>query len=391
MNTKLLHPEVQQYIDEHLHTDLSKLIFKGSPFKEVSIQEIATQIAAKKKAKSKLPSWFATQDIYYPPKLNLEQTSSEITANYKAKLVSGKSLIDLTGGFGVDSWAFSKNTTQVTHCEINEGLSKIASHNFNQLACDNCNFVLGDGLEYLKNTTTTFDWIYIDPSRRVAHKGKVFLMADCLPNVPDHLDFLFTKAKNILIKSSPILDLTSSINELKFVKEIHIIAVENEVKELLFLLAKDHTGSIQIKTVNHSKEQLDLFEFSLDETADSQYALPKAYLYEPNAAILKSGGFHQISQQLKLEKLQQHSHLYTADQLIAFPGRTFVVEEVLPYDKKALKKAIPNSKANITTRNFPETVAQIRKKTKLKDGGDHYLFFTTNLNKQLQVIICKKL
>ncbi len=391
MNSKLLHPEVQQFIEEHLNTDLSKLIFKGSPFNEVSIQEIATQIAAKKKAKSKLPSWFSHQNIYYPPKLNLEQTSSEITANYKAQLVSGSSLIDLTGGFGVDSWAFSKKIPKLVHCEINEELSAIAKHNFNELGQANCSFLHGDGLRILKDSSSKFDWIYIDPSRRIEAKGKVFLMADCLPNVPEELDFLFGKADHILIKSSPILDLTSSIHELNFVKEIHIVAVDNEVKELLFVLQKDYEGTIHIKTINYAKEQIQVLDFPFNNNSSSEYSEPKTFLYEPNAAILKSGGFHEVSKQLNLYKLHAHSHLYTSDKLVDFPGRTFSIELVLPYDKKAIKKALGSDKANITIRNFPESVEQIRKKTKLKDGGEHYLFFTTNLNNQYIVLICKKL
>jgi len=391
LNTKLLQSEVQQFIQEHLHTDLSKLIFKGSPFSEVSIQEIATQIAAKKKAKSKLPSWFSHQNIYYPPKLNLEQTSSEITANYKAQLVSGSSLVDLTGGFGVDSWAFSKKIAKLVHCEINEELSAIAQHNFNELGQTNCSFFHGDGLRILKESSNKFDWIYIDPSRRIETKGKVFLMSDCLPNVPEELDFLLSKADHILIKSSPLLDLTSSIHELSFVKEIHIVAVENEVKELLFLVQKGFEGAIQIKTINYAKEQIQVLDFPYSSKSSSEYSAPKTFLYEPNAAILKSGGFHEVSKQFDLFKLHPNSHLYTSEKLIDFPGRTFSIEMVLPYDKKALKKALGTDKANITTRNFPESVEQIRKKNKLKDGGEHYLFFTTNLNNLYIVLICKKL
>ncbi|MDG2194031.1 MAG: class I SAM-dependent methyltransferase [Polaribacter sp.] len=387
MNLAILHKNIQEFISNNLKTDLTTLILKGSPFDTVSIQELATQIVSKKKSSKKLPTWFSTKNIYYPPTLNIEQSSSEITAEYKSSLISGTSLIDITGGFGIDAHAFSKQIQEVTHCEINSDLSSIVAHNYKQLGVKNICTVSGDGIAYLKSTAKNFGCIYIDPSRRNEAKGKVFLLKDCLPNVPENLDFLFSKSTSILIKNSPILDITSAINELIFVKEIHIIAVHNEVKELLFLLEKDHIKNIQIKTINVQKDTRQEFQFTINKEAVSTYSKPLSYLYEPNAAILKSGGFHQISQQLTVFKLHQHSHLYTSTKHIEFPGRVFKIKQVMPYDKKQLKKLLKDGKANITTRNFPETVAQIRKKTALKDGGHHYLFFTTDLNNKPVVII----
>ena len=390
MNKAILSPEIQQFITDNLKSNITKLILKGSPFKDVSVQELANQIVAKQKSEHKLKSWFSTENIYYPPKISIEQTSSEITAAYKSKLVSGNSIIDITGGFGVDCYYFSKQFKEVIHCEINEDLSEIVKHNYQKLQVKNITTFSGDGLEYLKNNKENFDCIYIDPSRRNDLKGKVFLLNDCLPNVPENIDLLFTKTNQILIKNSPILDITSTINELKFVKEIHIIAVNNEVKELLFLLEKEYSDPIKIKTVNIGKKEIQTFNFNYKEAVNSEYSDPRSYLYEPNAAILKSGGFHEISQQLKVFKLQQHSHLYTSDEIIDFPGRTFKIENVLSYDKKKLKKLVVENKANITTRNFPKTVAQIRKETKIKDGGNSYLFFTTHNTNDYIVISCKK-
>ena len=390
MNKALLNPEIQQFITDNLKSNITKLILKGSPFKYVSVQELANQIVAKQKSEHKLASWFSTENIYYPPKISIEQTSSEITAAYKNNLVSGNSIIDITGGFGVDCFYFSKKFKEVIHCEINEDLSEIVKHNYQKLQVKNITTFSGDGLEYLKNHKAKFDCIYIDPSRRNDLKGKVFLLNDCLPNVPENIDFLFTKTNQILIKNSPILDITSTINELKFVKEIHIIAVNNEVKELLFLLEKEYSDPIKIRTVNIGKKEIQTFNFNYKEAVNSEYSEPLTYLYEPNAAILKSGGFHEISQQLKVFKLQQHSHLYTSDEIIDFPGRTFKIENVLSYDKKKVKKLVVENKANITTRNFPKTVAQIRKETKIKDGGNSYLFFTTHNTNDYIVISCKK-
>ena len=391
MNKNILHPEVQSYINDNLKVNIEQFIFKGSPFKDVSVQELANQIIAKQKSEKKLPIWFQTKNIYYPPKLSIEQTSSEITAEYKSKLVNGDSIIDITGGFGVDCYAFSKRFKKVVHCEINEELSEIVSYNYEQLEVSNIRTVATDGLEYLKNTSEKFDCIYIDPSRRNDTKGKVFLLSDCLPNVPENLDFLFEMSDTILVKNSPILDISSTINELKFVKEIHVVAVNNEVKELLFLLKKEYKGLIEIKALNILKNKNQYFDFKLGDDFKFEYSIPLKYLYEPNSAILKSGGFNQIASQQKVNKLHQHSHLYTSEKLVKdFPGRIFEINNVFTYNKKKIKKEITETKANITTRNFPKTVAQIRKETKLKDGGNSYLFFTTNINNELIVIDCTK-
>jgi len=391
LNLNILNIDVQHFIDDNLKSDITKLILKGSPFENVSIQELANQIIAKKKSQLKLPTWFETESIYYPAKLSIEQTSSEITAKYKAYLIKGNSIIDITGGFGIDAYYFAKKITEVTHCEINTELSEIVNYNYKQLNIDNITTIVGDGIAYLKEIANKFDCIYIDPSRRDDIKGKVFLLKDCLPNVPENLDFLFSKSNTILIKNSPILDITATINELSYIKEIHIVAVQNEVKELLFLLEKGYESSITLKTINFQKKGNQIFDFIFNTAYVSEYSEPLTYLYEPNVAILKSGGFHQVASQLKVKKLQQHSHLYTSEEMIDFPGRCFKVVEVLNYDKKKLNKLLPAKKANITIRNFPKTVAQIRKETKIKDGGELYLFFTKLHNEQNCVIICKQL
>lgn len=203
---------------------------------------------------------------------------------------------------------------------------------------------------------------------------------------------MFEKSNTILVKNSPILDISSTINELKFVKEIHVVAVNNEVKELLFLLTKEYKQLIKVSAVNLLKNSVQGFNFNLGDGFKSEYSTPLKYLYEPNSAILKSGGFNQIANQQKVNKLHQHSHLYTSEKLVKdFPGRIFEINNVFTYNKKKVKKQITDTKANITTRNFPKTVAQLRKETKLKDGGNTYLFFTTNINDELIVIDCRKI
>lgn len=390
MNFDILNNDVQQFIADNLKVDITKLILKGSPFDSVLIQDLAHQVVSKDKCEKKLPSWFATEKIYYPPKINIEQTSSEVTAKYKSEIIKGDSIIDITGGFGVDCYYFSKKIKQVIHCEINEDLSKIVSHNYQKLKVNNIDTFTGNGFDYLKSTKQTFDCIYIDPSRRNDIKGKVFLLKDCLPYIPPKINFYFSRAKYILVKVSPILDISNTINDLQNVKEVHIVAVNNEVKELLFLLEKDFESNILIKTINFKKSITEKFNFLLKEEVISNYSEPLSYLYEPNAAILKSGGFHQVTNKLNVLKLHQHSHLYTSDTLINFPGRKFKVEAILPYDKKQIKKLIPSKKANFTTRNFPKNVAQLRKETKIKEGGSIYVFFTKNIKNELTVLICKK-
>ncbi|MFD0988487.1 class I SAM-dependent methyltransferase [Mariniflexile jejuense] len=391
MNKAILNTDIQEFINKNLNSNIASLLLKGTSFSSVETKDIIEQIEAKKRCENKLPTWFHCKAIYYPNKLNIEQTSSEITAKYKASLIQGESLIDLTGGFGVDCFQFSKVFKTVAHCEINEALSEIVNHNYKQLNIQNITTLNVDGVAYLKTNNKIYDWIYIDPSRRHDSKGKVFFLNDCLPNVPEHIDLLFKHSKNILIKTSPLLDFSVGINELKHVKAIHVVAVNNEVKELLWVLEHGFEADILIETVNIKKDTSDYFKFLLEneKVAESKYSKPLAYLYEPNSAILKSGGFHSITNKLEVYKLHKHSHLYTSSSLIDFPGRRFKIETLLPYNKKTIKNLGIN-KANITTRNFSETVEQLRKKLNIKDGGNDYLFFTTGLDDNKIVIIVSK-
>ncbi|AWX45760.1 hypothetical protein HME9304_02790 [Flagellimonas maritima] len=366
---------------------LKKPIFEG-----ISQKELAQQLEAKKKCENKLPTWFNTTKIYYPNKLNIEQTSSELTAQYKSTLINGKTLMDITGGFGVDSYYFSRRMEAVVHCEINPELSKIAAHNFWVLEQKNIDCFIEDGIEYLKLTNQKFDWIYIDPSRRDEKFGKVFLLKDCLPNLPKHLSMIFEKTKNVLIKTSPLLDISKGIKELNYVKEVHVIAIDNDVKELLFVLEFGFKGEITIKTINFVKGIENKFDFQLNEENHiiCSFGQPERYLYEPNSAILKSGGFKSVGKVYGLKKLHLNSHLYTCKSLIAYPGRRFEILKTLAYNKKSIQ-SLSLKKANITVRNFPLSVAELRKKHQIKDGGDDYLFFTTIGKEKLTILKCKKI
>ncbi|HEY5687042.1 MAG TPA: class I SAM-dependent methyltransferase [Yeosuana sp.] len=391
MNKAILNTEIQSFINNNLDSNITSILLKGTSFSYIDIKEIIEQIEAKKKCKNKLATWFQTKNIYYPNKLNIEQTSSEVTAQYKSKLIKGNSLIDITGGFGVDCLYFSKHFKKIVHCELGKHLSDIVKHNYSQLGIFNIDTQNIDGIQFLKENNKPVDWIYADPSRRHDSKGKVFFLNDCLPNIPSQLDTIFNYTKNVMIKTSPLLDLTIGINELNYVKSIHIVAINNEVKEILWVLEKDFLDEISVKTVNIFKEEVIAFDFLLNDEKkySSEFSLPLTYLYEPNAAILKAGAFNTITQQFEVFKLHKNSHLYTSQKLIDFSGRRFKIEDVLPYNIKGLKK-VGLKKANITTRNFPESVQQLRKKLNIKDGGEKYLFFTTDKDDSRIVIITSK-
>ena len=387
MNKYILHKKYQDFIFNY-KGDLAKLAFAGSPFENITIQALLQQIESRQKIEKKLPTWHEKQGIYYPPKLNLEQTSSEITATYKASVVNGETLADLTGGFGVDSFYFSKRIALVDHYETNEILSEIAKHNFEILDATNVNCFPLDGISAIEDRF--YNIIYLDPSRRHDHKGKVYYLADCEPNVPSHLSYFLGRCDCLLIKTSPMLDLTIGMKELKGVAEIHIVAIDNEVKELLWLFKTDTSEIPKVKTINFTKSGKETFEFLWNTATQVAYSIPKHFLYEPNAAIMKSGGFNLVATTFGLEKLHQNSHLYTGDSLIDFPGRRFVIEQVVPYAKKEMKAALTFTSANITTRNFPESVALLRKKWKLKEGGSIYTFFTTIRDDEKVMLVCKK-
>lgn len=366
------------------------MAFQGSPFEDISIQELLVQLSGKKKAEKKLPTWFAHSGILYPPNLNLEQTSSEITAAYKASLVTGNTLADLTGGFGIDSYYFSRKINKIFHLEINKDLQELASHNFGILGAQNVISEVGDGIKFLRNSPEKFDWIYIDPSRRDNTGGRVFFLGDCLPNVPEHMDMLQEKSEKIMIKTSPLLDLSAGLKELKNVHEIHIVAVENDVKELLWIVTSKPSEDIKIKTINFQKQEKQLFEDVFNIYYEEHYGEPREYLYEPNAAIMKSGLFAALGNKFHLLKLHPNTQLFTSDELMDFPGRRFRVEKVLPFNKKKIKKELAG-KANVTTRNFPENVRNLRKQLKITEGGDEYLFFTTLASEAKVVLVCKKI
>jgi hypothetical protein len=279
------------------------------------------------------------------------------------------------------------------NCELNEGLSALTQHNLNQFHPQNpIDFHCGDGLGFLRKREGKFDWIYADPSRRDNSGNRVFRLKECQPNILENLDLIFSKTKNILLKTSPLLDISQGLQELQNCTELHIVAVKGEVKELLWLLKKDFSDDkFPIKTTHYNTYSTDFFEadFFGESQKQIKFSEVQKYLYEPNPAIMKSGLFNSLSQSFGLKKLAQNTHLFTSEKLVEFPGRRFQVKSVENYQKKKFKKS-GLTKANISTRNFPMTVQQLRKLSKLKDGGGDYLFFITDASRKRLMLITEK-
>ncbi|MDM9632587.1 class I SAM-dependent methyltransferase [Robiginitalea aurantiaca] len=390
MNKEILNPEVQDFIFKNFEADPVVISLGKSPFPNISSRELAEQIGGRKKIKTKLPFWFNQKGIYYPPALNLEQTSSEITGRYKASIAKGRRLLDITGGSGIDTYLMREGFQEVHYAERNADLAEITRHNMGILKANNIHIHIGDALELLKNqgSNPTWDWIYLDPSRRKNDRSKVFMLADCEPALPDILPALFKAGRNILIKTSPMLDVTEGTRLLKSVREVHVVAVGNEVRELVWWLQEgfDHEPD---RIAVDLKATLPPFRFRISEEyqATSDFDEPLAYLYEPNAALLKAGAFKMTGIQYGLKKIHLSTHLYTSDSLVDFPGRRFKILENLNYKPGKL----PFKKANVSARNFPESVAAIRKRNRIQDGGDTYLFFVRTLGDALRVLVCQRL
>ncbi|QBQ41172.1 class I SAM-dependent methyltransferase [Sphingobacterium psychroaquaticum] len=393
MNLAILSAEVQAYIQSERKSDPAKLALAKSPFASVSSAEIARQVDGLQRAYRKVPSWVDKASLYYPDKLNLEQSSSSETAHFKASLLEeGKTLIDLTGGFGIDSYYFAQRCKHVTHCELNEELSTIVRHNFHTLGTQNIDFHQGDGVAYLRDQVQSIDYIYIDPSRRVKQQ-KVFRLEDCEPNMVILQDLFFDKAPIIISKLAPLLDISLALKSLKNVRDVYIISIDNDCKELIFIQDKEYIGTPVIHaTLLDKNESSRTFSFTLEEERETvtNFHQPEKYLYEPDVAINKAGAFKIIAKQFNLSKLHPHSHLYTSDTIVEdFLGKTFIINQVEPFS--VFKKTKTALKGNVIAKNFPLKVEDIRKKLKIKDGGSLYLFFTTQVDETLIVIYANRL
>ena len=390
-----------RFIAEHRRDDVRVLALQAGKYPDVDMPTALTQIAGRQTAETKIPTWAATEGILYPPHLSMEQCSSEVTARYKASVVSGynspcHSLADLTGGFGIDFSFLAPHFGQTTYVERQEVLCQAAHHNFPLLGLSAARVIHTDGVDYLRQMPAV-DWLYLDPARRDGHGGKTVAIADCEPDVTALETLLLEKAVHVLVKLSPMLDLAQALHTLKHVVAAHVVSVAGECKELLLVLARGEVpqaDDVPIRCVNLSTTD-DAFTFTRHEEqeASCRYAdAPRAYLYEPNASLLKAGAFRSLSYIYKVEKLHTNSHLYTSDEALPyFPGRMFRIDGWCGFGKHEVKELLDGiRKANLTIRNFPATVAELRKRLKLGEGGETYLFATT-LNDGRKILLrCSK-
>lgn len=405
-------PETLQFIRTHRTDDIRLLALQAARYPEVEMETALTQIAGWQTARHKLPSWAACPDILYPPHLSMEQCSSEATARYKADVVKAQgearhSLTDLTGGFGIDCSFLSACFEEVTYVERQAVLCEAAVHNFQLLGLLHIQVCHTDAIRHLQ-AMTPCDWIFIDPARRNEQGGKTVAMADCEPDVAQLESLLCSKGKRVLVKLSPMLDLSQALHTLKHVEEAHIVASDGECKELLLMLngcVTQPADDVPICCIDLPRllpDNLSLvssrllpFRFTrrTEREAACPYAdVPRQYLYEPHAALLKAGAFRSLTQRYKVAKLHPSSHLYTSDTLIAdFPGRRFRILRCQGFSKKEVKALQASvSRANLTVRNFPATVAELRRKLKLAEGGDLHLFATTLNDNSKTLILCQK-
>lgn len=445
----------QDFIRQHQDEDVRQLAFLGSKYPEVDMPFALDQIRGRKMARVKLPRWASLEGIIYPPHISMEQCSSESTALYKAELAarllglpassSGTEMkteneiefVDLTGGFGVDfSYIAARLGVKSMYVERQAHLCEAAKENFERLGLKNAIVKNGDGIEVLHSflpkkddaasaddslgiiydqplsllkTKLGLKLIFIDPARRDDAGNKVVSLKDCTPDVTVLQEEMLSKADYVIIKLSPMLDWHRAISELSHVREVHIISVNNECKELLLVLSArnmgdmeasladgevKHAGNLRIYCVNDAQsfvcDELDM------ESSPVRIAPPvleeMQYLYEPNASLMKAGCFGVLSGRYDARMLSKNSHLFVSrEPIAAFPGRSFRIIAISSFNKKELKRHLSGiTKANIATRNFPLSVAELRKRLKLKDGGETYIFATTLSDESHVLVITEK-
>lgn len=362
--------EIREYISVNLNTDLHSLLLKKSPFPDVSMQEIVQQIKGKQVAQKKFP-FLLKEGIVFPPQLSLEQSSSDKTAVYKSKILEGKKFVDLTSGFGIDAYYLSENFEEIVLVEQNSELLQIVEHNWTVLG-KKAKFINQKLEDFLNENTEDFDVVYLDPARRDNQKNKVFLLEDLSPNILEIQEKLLSISKEVVIKLSPLIDLKYLVSVLKNVSRIDIIAVKNDVKEIVVFLSHENSESIQCHCINLESGESDFqFQFGDEDNTHAEYAEPEKFIYIPNNTLLKAGIFNLISEKFNLKKLHSNTHIYTSSKKIdSFPGRIFEMEVV---DGKQIKK---KGQFNIISKNYPLKPEEIKKKYGLKDGGNDYLIFT---------------
>ena len=396
MIEQLSRPEVRAFLAAHEKADPSKVaMMKNLPGElpgEITPFLLASQLKARQKAKDKLPSWHARDGIVFPHGVALEQCSSETTALWKTKGLQGKRFADLTGGTGVDSWAFSKVFSEGILVEPDDERCRLAEHNFGALGVANIQVVHATAEDFLSSYKGTFNLIYLDPDRRSGDRRAADL-SDSLPNVTILIPRLLKLAEQVLVKASPMIDIIQGVNELKCVREVTVLAVNNEVKEVLFL-CQGKGPFLKITALNLLSDREEVFSLAPEQERSTtvDYSEPLDYVYEPNAAIMKAGAFRSIAFAYGIKKLHVNTHLYTSDEMLNdFPGRIFRVTEIVPFTSKTMKfSVLPFSRAHVIARNFPLPAQELQKKLKLQEGDEGYIIGTTTLADKKILIIAER-
>ncbi|WP_019986842.1 class I SAM-dependent methyltransferase [Rudanella lutea] len=384
----------------HVQDNVQQLLLRYAANKQIDIRKVAVQIAARQRVRDKLPTWCANPGVLFPQTLPLEQASSERTARYKATVVSAHTpqpnrLVDLTGGLGVDAWALASAAQHITYVERQAPLAELATHNFPQLACHNVEVLNAQSETVLQQLDAPVDWIYLDPARRDDRGGRVVRLDDCEPNVVAWWPLLRQKATCVLLKTSPLIDIEATLRQLPGIVSVQVVAVRHEVKEVLFVATPDEVAAdaVDVTAVDLLADSAVRFSFRRgdERTVAVSFADPQNYLYEPNAAVLKAGAFRAVAERFGLAKLAPHSHLYTsAVPIVNFPGRGFKLEGICKPGRADVQALVPGMKANLTVRNYPQSVEELRKKVGLKEGGDVYIFATTLLNGDKRLLVTRK-
>lgn len=424
-----MNPDIKRYIIEHQDDDLDKLALALHSRDVLEKEFILKQLTGRQKIQKKVLTFFNQPDLLYPRKLSLEQSSSELTATYKANLVSGNKMADLTGGFGVDFFFIGSKFSRSYYIEQQQELCEIAQENFKLLGMRDFEIIHADAAKFVENSEE-LDLIFADPHRRSSAGGKVFRIGDCEPDMTRLLPVLLPKSRKVMIKLSPMLDIHQGLEDLNnclivndmvkkykvisdkldkngsmgAVSQVHVISVDNECKELLFVLEADCKDKLKMFAVNLSEkfpvekteywadEEISAFVEMVGQDSDPEKFIGQ-YLYEPNASLMKAGAFKLISSMYGVKKLHQNTHLYISEsENMEFPGRKFKILKSFAYNKNAMKEMMQDYPASsIAVRNFPMSAVDLRKKHKIRESNKIFLFACRYLNEENIVFICEKI
>lgn len=388
----ILSPEVLSFITEYAHADIAELILKYKKVDGIDIKVIANQIQGRRMARSKFPFLLEYDQFIYPPKVSLEQATSELLARYKGHKVQGKHFCDLTGGMGLDTYFMGRNFEQVDYVEKDPYLCQLAQRNFAILGLNTVTVHHMAAEEFLEQAEERYDLIYIDPSRRIGGQRKTSIR-NLEPDVVSLQSSILAIAKNCLVKLSPMQDIAESIKLLPTTREVMVIGLENEVKELLIKLGTESTDTIPVHAVildkNHAAQEL---SGTVSAAASSVSSRPAGrFLYLPHSVILKAALHDDVADEHGLDKLHPNTHIYTSDTLASdYPGRILEVIEVTQLNKKVLRPYLQTGHINVITKNFPLSAVAIKKKLSVQDGGSLFLVAYTDLDDKKRVAICRK-